>query len=419
MLVEQNTSTATYLIWARDASHGGFAYPFTSQLDFLSDLPFAAERLLGTPLAAATRAHLAKVIASIPDAPCQIHLPFLDRQELSQVSAILLKTHLVEDAPNVYRLERADQTFENEYFRQCLILMAPALFPAPNVPITAAFSMEKTAMAGSLLPWLPDAANKIDPQEQLPVKITVTYTESASRAWANICPERTKDYVVRYGRMSVALRRALRFWVPMIHFAKPSNFQDTEWTWPLLGWASTKPQHPRTSRDFTYDVLDAESMSRASRSMRRNLHQYLAPLHDSLNAIGESLIAEHYGPKRHVKGAYAAEYNRRNFNALFAGEHYLVEILNNFGTKLAVLRDNKRLSHSRKVRLFHKLVKEFCKQTNMRLRRFFGPRNWESLAPLLLLEITNSLAGNRQPLPITANGISINSVYTEEVDLAA
>ena len=419
MLLDKNTTTATHLIWARDASHGGFAYPFTSQLESLPRLPIAAERLLGTPIAAVTRQHLANLANQIPETCTQVHLPFLERQELPMVSAILLKTSLVEDAPNVFRVVRADQTGETDFFRQCLVLIAPALFPAPGAPITAAFSMEKTALAGSFLPWLPNVPASCDPQEQLTVKMTVALTECKSRAWANICPERHRDYVTRYGQMSVALRRALRFWVPLIYLTKPANFQNAEMTWPLIGWAATVPQRARQNRDFTYDVLDAESMDRAVKSMHRNLRQYLEPIHDSLIAIGEPLMAAHYGPNRHARGAQAAEYHRRNFNALFAGEHYLVEILINFGIKLAALRKDQGLVHSRKVRAFHRLVKEFTKAIHTRLRRFFGSGDWEKLAPILLLEITNSLSGCKQPLPITANDIIVNYQCGEVIDRAA
>ena len=419
MINETNRPTATHLIWARDASHGGFAYPFTSQLDSLTDLPFAAERLLGTPLYAATREHIATVFANIPATGCQIHLPFLERQELPHANFILQKTKLVQDAPTVFRLVRDDQTFEAEFFRQCLVLIAPALFPTAGVPITVTFSLERTAPAGSFIPWLPTVVEGVDGQQQLPLKMSVAYSECETRAWSNICSERTKDYVLRYGQMSVAMRRALRFWVPLLYLTEATNFTNAEWTWPLMGWAATTPQRARISRDFTYDVLDSESMSRAGRSMRRNLRQYLEPVQAGLNAIGEPMMAAHYGPSRHGKGADAAEYNRRNFNALFAGEHYLVEALLRFGVKLADLRADKKMIHSRKVRAFHRLVKEFSKAITMRLRRFFGSGSWEKLAPLLLIELTNSLAGNKQPLPIAANGVVTSTQYSDDIDLAA
>ena len=152
MLPDQNTTTGTHLIWGRAASHGGFAYPFTCPLESLSSLPLAVERLLGTALAAATRDHIIELATKLPPTCTEVHMPFLERQELPMVNNILASSRLVEDAPGVFRVVREDETPEMEFLRQSLVIMAPALFPTPGLPVTIAFTLEKTALGGSFLP---------------------------------------------------------------------------------------------------------------------------------------------------------------------------------------------------------------------------------------------------------------------------
>ena len=184
-----HSSNCIYLHWVRASAHAPLAYPFSTST-IASRLTDAVEQLLGNPLADEVRSFLESVADSLPAGACELHLPFISRKEIASASGILLAAYLHCDAPGIFRLVRKDQEFEDEFFRQCVTLMAASQFEsAAMIPATICFTHKALAAAGAYLPWFPQLADAAgatkDRRRVVPASITVSLTERGQQAWRN------------------------------------------------------------------------------------------------------------------------------------------------------------------------------------------------------------------------------------------
>ena len=243
-----STTNTIHVHWMRDAIQGGFAYPFTSTLTTGQTLPAVVEKLLGRKLHCDTEQFLQNVASKLPTGKCELHLPFVGRKELNCLDRILQETKLVKDKSNVFRLSRTGTDFEDEFFRQCLTLMAPAFFPVEtDVPFSVIYTHYSEAAAGAYLPWFPQACAGIDGRVCTPLKVTLALTQHGAGGWGNTCPERNRQFLPVYSNLSVAMRKTLRFWAPFQYFTERNRYADSTLVWPMLAWAATSRSEEHTS----------------------------------------------------------------------------------------------------------------------------------------------------------------------------
>ena len=391
-----HSSNCIYLHWVRASAHAPLAYPFSTRT-IASRLTDAVEQLLGNPLADGVRSFLESVADSLPAGACELHLPFISRKEIASASGILLAAYLHCDAPGIFRLVRKDQEFEDEFFRQCVTLMAASQFEsAAMIPATICFTHKAQAAAGAYLPWFPQLADAADATKDrrrvVPANFTVSLTERGQLAWRNTSPERNRNFLPVYSRLSVAMRRAMRFWIPFVFFTERDRYTDANLAWPMFAWAASFAPQAKNIRDFSYDILDNESMKKAGKSYRRGLPTYLKRIAPALATMGMSRLIARYAPDNACEGARLAEYNRSHLNTLFAGESDLVDLAQRVALDLAKLRITPALSPVRQLAQFQSTVRAFSHDFPIRLRKLYASLNWEHLATLLLIEMTNSLS---------------------------
>ena len=412
-----STTQTIHVHWMRDSLQGGFAYPFTSTLTTGQTLTAVVEKLLGRKLHLETDQFLQNLTAKFPAGKCEFHLPFVGRKELECLDRILQEAILVEDTKNVFRLSRTGEDFEDEFFRQCLTLMAPAFFPVDaDVPFSVVFNYYSEAAAGAYLPWFPQASAGMDGRVCTPLKVTLALTQHSEGGWNNTTPERNRQFLPVYSKVSVSLRKALRFWAPFQYFTERNSYADSALVWPMMAWAATSSPQAKNIRDFSSDILDVDSMERACRSLRRNLRGYLEKIAPALRAMQLSDAIRRYSPCRATEGADLAVYNHKNLFSLFAGETDLFDLAQRIGLDLAELRLDNKVPEGQRLRKFHKVVRAFSHDFVVRLRHFYASKNWESTATILLLAMTSSL--NKQPTPLNTfvNEAAI-SVATDEIEV--
>ncbi len=383
----------------RDSIQGGFAYPFSSTATTGRTLTLVVEKLLGRKLHSDTDQVLQNIASRLPTGKCEFHLPFVGRKELDYVDRILQEAKLVEDKPNIFRLTRPGTDFEDEFYRQCLTFMAPAFFPVEaDIPFSVVFTHHGEAAVGAYLPWFPQVYAGLDGRVSKPLKVTLALTQHGEGGWKNTSPERNRQFLPVYSKVSVAMRKALRFWAPFQFFTERNRYADPALVWPMFAWAATSSPQAKNIRDFSSDVLDVDSMERACRSLRRNLRGYLEKIAPALRAMQLSDAIRRYSPCRAIKGADKAVYNHKNLNSLFSGETDLIDLSQRVGLELAAFRRTTDLPQCQRLRKFQKIVRAFSHDFVLRLRHFYASKNWESTATLLLLAMTSSL--NVEPIPI-------------------
>lgn len=387
----------------RDSIQGGFAYPFTATKTTGQSLTTIVEKLLGRKLHLDTDKVLRNLESKLPAGKCEFHLPFVARKELDCVDEILQEATLVEDTKSIFRLSRTGD-FEDEFFRQCLTLMAPSFFAVgAEVPFSVIFTYFGKAAAGSYLPWFPQACTGIDGRVCTPLKVTLALTQHGEGGWRIACPERNRQFLPVYSRISVAMRKTLRFWAPFQYLTERNRYADSSLVWPMLAWAATSSPQAKNIRDFSSDVLDVDSMERACRSMRRNLRGYLEKIAPALRAMHLSDAIRCYSPSKADEGADLAVYNHKNLCSLFAGETDLFDLAQRIGLELAELRLENDVPQGQRLRKFQKVVRAFSHDFVVRLRHFYASKNWESTATLLLLAMTSSLTEKPTPVIMVIN----------------
>ena len=417
-----NSSNCIFLHWVRASTHAPLAYPFSINT-IASRLTDSVEQLIGNPLADEVRLFLTGVAAELPSGPCELHLPFVGRKEIPTVGKILLAAKLCCDAPGVYRLVRQDQEFEDEFFRQCVTLMAASQFEsAAVVPATVCFTHSAEAAAGAFLPWFPrlaETAGSIkDRRCVVAANISIALTEGGEAAWRNTFPERNRNFLPVYSRLSVAMRRAMRFWAPFVFFTERDRYSDASLAWPMFAWAASFAPQAKNIRNFSYDILDHESMEKAGKSYRRGLPPYLKKIAPALATMGMPRLIARYAPDNATEGAAQAEYNRRNLNSLFSAESDLVDLAQRVALDLAKLRMTEGMSPVRQLAQFQIIVRAFSHDFPVRLRRFYASQNWEHLASMLLIEMTNSLRKEPELLAAVcgSRGIEISEWQNQETE---
>ncbi len=139
-----------------------------------------------------------------------------------------------------------------------------------------------------------------------------------------IPPVRHASFLRIAARVSTAVQGALRAWLPLLWFSRPSGFDDFDTAAALLIYASCRTYTPRDRSSFTFDVLDSDTPRAVLYSATRNLPARLTATHRMLAAIGYPK-ANLYRPI-HVDRVLAS-YRRKPhpLHSLFVAERDLIE----------------------------------------------------------------------------------------------
>ena len=122
-------------------------------------------------------------------------------------------------------------------------------------------------LARTLAPMLlaygfpPEAGEWLDrvgaPGGVLDVSLTLSLPGTLAGAWLRAPGERDSNFFGVYSKVSVALQRMMRRWVPFIYFSDPGRYEDVRTAFPLIFYRSTWPCSGRRG-ELAYDLVSPE-----------------------------------------------------------------------------------------------------------------------------------------------------------------
>ncbi len=330
----------------------------------------------------------------------ELHLPLLNRNEWKklvdglstmQVRAAELGRVLVAPAePSAIAIERWN-------FQQGALLLG-SLLPRtvstdPSRP-TLAFSEQRrlsAAQARHLLPrilrhyGLPDAF----PDLSGDIEVNLTLGLRADpQPWLEAPRARSPEYYAAFGEVSRTLQQALRIWLPYFYFADLERFEDVETAIPMLVYQASRPASGKAAADFTYDVMNLDSVHRALRTASAALPEILRSVVPLLEESGREAAAARYARLDFRAVLQFVKDRPRWFQSLLAADAAIIGELIKLAMVTRVLRDEP----AEAPRRLYRALEQFTAAQHQRLRRLYGRFSAVPLGSLVLLEASRALA---------------------------
>jgi len=154
-----------------------------------------------------------------------------------------------------------------------------------------------------------------------------------SPAWKNAPPETDPLYFRSWQRVSVALQRALRRWIPEWHFRDITHLEDRDTAYQFIVYAAARPCYGQPRTEFTYDIADLDATLNGSlRSIGRAMQTALGPIHQRLLEAGMPELSRRYAPVWHKDILRAVKQNPKRLIRMIASEARLVNAMIDLGT---------------------------------------------------------------------------------------
>lgn len=191
--------------------------------------------------------------------------------------------------------------------------------------------------------------------------------------WMNAPNESEPGYFAAWQKVSLALQRALRQWVPEIYFRDAANYEDRPAAYPLLVYEASKMCFGRPRTEFTYDLADPDTLPRAMYMIGQSLQRVLAGVERRLYDEGRPELARRYAPIWYEDILRAVRAKPRPLITLLGDEALFINAVIDLGS-------------ARKL----EAVKPFARTANLALRTIYD-MDLRTLAPTLLAEATKAL----------------------------
>lgn len=192
-------------------------------------------------------------------------------------------------------------------------------------------------------------------------------------AWIKAPDELQAGYFQAWQAVSQALQRALRAWIPETYFRDAARYEDRDAAFPLLVYAASRPCRGRPRTEFTYDVVDEETLPTAFHLIGSSLQAVLGKVEQRLQECGRPELARRYAPRWHQDVLRAVQKKPRQFLGLLGDEAAVVNSVIDLGT-----------AHRMQA------VKPFAKWATVALRNIYG-MDLRTLAFAALEEATRVL----------------------------
>ncbi len=152
-------------------------------------------------------------------------------------------------------------------------------------------------------------------------------------AWKNAPVETDPLYFRSWQRVSVALQRALRRWIPEWHFRDLTHLEDRDTAYQFVVYAACRPCYGQPRTEFTYDIADLDATLNGSlRSIGRAMQTVLDPIHKRLVEAGLPELSRRYAPVWHKDILRAVKESPKRLIRLIASEARLINAAIDLGT---------------------------------------------------------------------------------------
>ncbi|MFB3777836.1 MAG: hypothetical protein ACE141_09495 [Bryobacteraceae bacterium] len=344
----------------------------------------------------------------------ELHLPFLGRKEWVSRLEALARMEVTSDADGrllVYHVKASDRvTSRNSY--QSVLALAGGLsvgrthssssftltycdrrqVPCRQAPQVLAPVLRAYGFAPEAARWLGDACSERD--GSLDLSLALSIPGSLVSAWLDAPGERSPDFFSAYARVSVAVQRAIRVWLPYTYFSDPERYGTLDAAFPLVVYQASRPFSGRPKYDFTYDVLSEPCMAGFFRMAGSQLQKDLARIEELLLSAGEKRTASFYNPKQARNILASVQRKPKLLHSLLVADAFLVNALVNLGCQGAGLREKAAKDPAGAVKHLTRFAAELVKAFHGKLRRLYGGREFLALGGLLLVEATAALKGD-------------------------
>jgi hypothetical protein len=235
------------------------------------------------------------------------------------------------------------------------------------------------------------------------VSMTVSIPGALAGLWLDAPGERDAQFFPVYARVSRAVQRTIRTWLPYLYFSHPERYEDLATAAPLVVYQASRPRLGRPKYDFTYDVLRERSMTAFYRQASGRLPGELARIEGLLLGAGRADLAAAYSPKHARHFMDAVRRRPAQVRTLLAADARLVDIFLNLGCQAGRLHREQAMDSGTTAKRFARLGIRTAKALRSKLRRLYGGQGFLTLGSLLFVEATNALSGDeRRPGPIEA-----------------
>ena len=238
---------------------------------------------------------------------------------------------------------------------------------------------------------------------EVDVSLALTLPGSLVSAWLNAPGERDVQYFPVYSKVSAAVQRALRLWLPLSYFSSIASYDTLEAALPLVVYQASRPFAGASKFELTYDVLSPQCMGLFFRMAAQRLPKELARVEELLIEAGKRGTAAFYAPKQARNILTLVQRRPRLIHSLVAADAHFVNALVKLGCQGHQLREKAAKDPARAVKLLSRYAAEFTKAFNGKLRRLYGGQAFTALGALMLVEATNALnAGGAAPPGVQA-----------------
>jgi hypothetical protein len=234
------------------------------------------------------------------------------------------------------------------------------------------------------------------------VSITLSIPGALAGHWLDAPGERDAQFFPVYARVSRAVQRTIRTWLPYLYFSCPERYEDLAAAAPLVVYQASRPFAGRPKYDFTYDVLREKSMTNFYRRASRRLLVELARIEGLLLGAGRSDAAAAYNPKHARNFMKMVRRHPALVRSLLVADTCLTDVFVNLGCQTGQLHRQTGKSPGM-ARELARLGTRAAKALHSKLRRLYGGQEFLALGSLLFVEATNALSGDAtQPSAIQA-----------------
>ncbi len=332
----------------------------------------------------------------------EVHLPTLDRREWPERWRALERAEAAaqEDGRIFVHTTPSPEAAKN-VCQGALLLAAPLLYPQCTA-FEIGFTDSRVLPAALLAQWLPRVLRPYNfgpqpwewlgsaPAGAVVASMSLSVPGSLAGVWLRAPAERDPLFFDVYSKVSVAVQRALRRWLPYVYFTDLSRFDNRILAYPLIFYGSTYPCSGKPRSDFAYDLVGPESPGIARPWAARPLTSALARAERLLISAGRSDAARHYRSWRARKVLAGIVRHPRFLNELLTSDEFFIGRFVGLGMAARDLAS--RVNAGRTVKDLAVVIGEFTTVINRKLKRAYRCQEAVSLGSLLLVEATCALA---------------------------
>jgi hypothetical protein len=338
----------------------------------------------------------------------ELHLPFLDRWKwISRWDALAAADIEAGEDGSLFTYTRSPSgriRQKNEY-QSTLALAGSLFFPKSTSSFNLSYTDRRTGQAGHLARTLApvllaygfpaEAGEWLEKAGAaggfLEMALTLSVPGTLAGAWLRTPGERDPNFFDIYSKVSLAVQRLMRRWLPFVYFSDPGRYEDVRVAYPLVFYRSTRPCAGRPRSDFAYDLVSPDRPGVARDWAARPLAAELGRVRQLLIAVGRRDLARYYDPEDAPAILRSIVQQPRRINALLTGDAFLIDRLVQVGLQARDVAGSVAPDPRKATKDLVSFAAGFAALVHRKLRRLYGGQNFVALGSLLLIEATRAL----------------------------